>query len=249
MIGVTGKVAVITGAASGIGRATAELFVASGARVVIADLDDGRGAELARRLGDAARFQRTDVSAPADAERLMHRAAEEFGRVDVVVNNAGVQVAGAVTELSESDWDRTFAVNVRGCFLTTRAAVPRLREAGGGAIVNVASIAGIKGGAGMSAYAASKGAVIALTTSLAAELAADGIRVNCVCPGWIDTPFNDPAIGFLGGREAQDDLVAATVPLRRQGTPREVAASILFLASDAASYLTSQRIVVDGGLV
>lgn len=245
---MVGKVAVVTGGASGIGRAAAELLVAEGARVVIADRDRERGAEVSAHLGDAARFFAVDVSSSAQVRELMGFAVDAFGALTTVVNNAGVQTAGRVDELPEEEWDRMLGINPKSCFLTTRHAVPHLRRAGGGSIVNVASIAGIKGNAGMTAYAASKGAIIAMTTSLAAELASDGIRVNCLCPGWIDTPFNEPAIENMGGHAAQDALVAATVPLGRQGTPEEAARAILFLASDASSYMTSQRLVVDGGL-
>lgn len=242
------KVAIVTGGASGIGRAAAELLVSHGGRVVLADVDRTRGEQVAEQLGDRARFREVDVASSEDVEGLMKYAVETFGSLTTVVNNAGVQSAGRVDEMAEAEWDRMLGINPKSCFLTTRHAVPHLRRAGGGSIVNVASVAGIKANAGMTAYAASKGAIIAMTTALAAELAPDNIRVNCLCPGWIDTPFNEPAIANMGGRRQQDALVSSTVPMGRQGTPAEAAEAILFLVSDASSYMTSQRLVIDGGL-
>jgi NAD(P)-dependent dehydrogenase (short-subunit alcohol dehydrogenase family) len=246
-----GKLAVITGAATGIGRATARLFVDEGARVVIADINETGGRRTVDELeaGEAASFLRADVSRAAEMEALMNDAADAMGGIDVIVNNAGVQRSGAVTEFDESDWDALMRVNPKSCFFGAKYGVPHLRRRGGGSIVNTASIAGLKGGPGMTAYSASKGAIVAFTKALAAELAADGIRVNSVCPGWIDTPFNQPAIDFMGGREKQHALVRSSVPLGLQGTPEQVAPGIAFLASDSSSYITGQTLVIDGGLV
>jgi NAD(P)-dependent dehydrogenase (short-subunit alcohol dehydrogenase family) len=246
-----GKLAVITGAATGIGQATARLFVNEGARVVIADINETDGRRTVDELGAgaAASFLRVDVSRVAEMEALMNDAADAMGGIDVIVNNAGVQRSGAVTEFDESDWDALMRVNPKSCFFGAKYGVPHLRRRGGGSIVNTASIAGLKGGPGMTAYSASKGAIVAFTKALAAELAADGIRVNSVCPGWIDTPFNQPAIDFMGGREKQQALVRASVPLGLQGTPEQVAPGIAFLASDSSSYITGQTLVIDGGLV
>jgi NAD(P)-dependent dehydrogenase (short-subunit alcohol dehydrogenase family) len=245
-----GKVAIITGAATGIGRATALLFAREGASVVVADInaDDAQRtvADIEDEGGDA-RFVRTDVSEAEDMQALMERAAEEMGGIDAIVNNAGAQRSGAVTEFEESEWDLLMRVNPRSCFLGAKYSVPYLRERGGGSIVNVSSLAGLKGGPGMTAYSASKGAIIAFTRALAEELAPDNIRANSVCPGWIDTPFNEPAIEFMGGRAQQEDMVQQTVPLKRQGTPEEIAPGILYLASNASSYVTGQELVIDGG--
>jgi NAD(P)-dependent dehydrogenase (short-subunit alcohol dehydrogenase family) len=245
-----GKVAIITGAATGIGRATALLFAGEGASVVIADVNEDDAQRTVANIedeGGSARFVQADVSEAEDVQALMERAAEEMGGIDVIVNNAGAQRSGAVTEFEESEWDLLMRVNPRSCFLGAKYGVPHLRERGGGSIVNVSSLAGLKGGPGMTAYSASKGAIIAFTRALAEELAPDNIRANSVCPGWIDTPFNEPAIEFMGGRAQQEEMVQQTVPLKRQGTPEEIAPGILYLASDASSYVTGQELVIDGG--
>jgi NAD(P)-dependent dehydrogenase (short-subunit alcohol dehydrogenase family) len=245
-----GKVAIITGAATGIGRATALLFAREGASVVVADINEYDAQRTVADIEDEgadARFVQTDVSQAEDVQALMERAAEEMGGIDVIVNNAGAQRSGAVTEFEESEWDLLMRVNPRSCFLGAKYGVPYLRERGGGSIVNVSSLAGLKGGPGMTAYSASKGAIIAFTRALAEELAPDNIRANSVCPGWIDTPFNEPAIEFMGGRAQQEEMVQQTVPLKRQGTPEEIAPGILYLASDASSYVTGQELVIDGG--
>jgi NAD(P)-dependent dehydrogenase (short-subunit alcohol dehydrogenase family) len=245
-----GKVAIITGAATGIGRATALLFAREGASVVVADINEYDAQRTVADIEDEgadARFVQTDVSQAEDVQALMERAAEEMGGIDVIVNNAGAQRSGAVTEFEESEWDLLMRVNPRSCFLGAKYGVPYLRERGGGSIVNVSSLAGLKGGPGMTAYSASKGAIIAFTRALAEELAPDNIRANSVCPGWIDTPFNEPAIEFMGGRAQQEEMVQQTVPLKRQGTPEEIAPGILYLASDASSYVTGQELIIDGG--
>jgi NAD(P)-dependent dehydrogenase (short-subunit alcohol dehydrogenase family) len=241
-----GKRVVITGAASGIGRDTARLFAQEGARLAIGDLNEEGGRAVAEEVGGT--FVRTDVSRAADMEGLTSRAAEALGGIDVLVNNAGLQHSGAVTEFPEEKWDALFAVNAKSCFLGARYGVPHLRRAGGGVIVNTASLAGLKGGPGMTAYSASKGAVIAFTKALAAEVAPDGIRANAICPGWVDTPFNQPAIDFMGGTGEQDRVIKTIVPLQRQGQTDEIARAMLFLASDLSSYMTGQALVVDGGV-
>ena len=247
-----GKLTVITGAATGIGQTTAQLFAREGAQVVIADLNEEDAQETVDNINSEnsrAWFVRTDVSRAEDMEALMKSAAELMGGIDVIFNNAGAQRSGAVTDFDESEWDLLMDINPKSCFLGAKYSVPYLRERGGGSIVNMASIAGLKGGPGMTAYSASKGAVVAFTKALAAELAPDNIRVNCVCPGWIDTPFNQPAIEFMGGRTNQEGMVQQTVPLQRQGTPEEIAPGILYLASEASSYMTGKELIIDGGLL
>lgn len=246
------RVAIVTGAASGIGRAAAAELIARGLDVVVADLD-GEGAGLAAEQLSAhgtAHAVQVDMSVAADVQRLVTETESVFGRLDVVVNNAGVQRSGAVTEFSEDDWDLLLGINPKSCFLAAKYAVPLLAANDeGGTIVNVSSIAGLKGGPGQTAYSASKGAIVAFSRALAAELAPQAIRVNCLCPGWVDTPFNAPAIAFMGGRDRQDEMIAATVPLGRQGRPEEIARTIAFLALDDSTYMTGQAIVVDGGQI
>lgn len=245
-----GKRAVITGAASGIGQATAEALAGYGAHVVLADLNTqglkNVGDRLGRR-GTIAATVPTDVSDAEAVQTLMDTAAQTLGGLDIVVNVAGIQRSASVEETDEHTWDAHFHVNTKSCYLTTRYALPHLRRCGGGAITSVASIAGIKGMAGLSAYSASKGAIVALTRSLAVELADDHIRVNCLCPGWTDTPFNDPIITFMGGVAERDQMVHDTVPLRRQASPSEMAEVLAFLSSESASYMTGQIIIADGG--
>jgi NAD(P)-dependent dehydrogenase (short-subunit alcohol dehydrogenase family) len=246
-----GKLAVVTGAATGIGQVTALMFAREGAQVIVADTNEDDARKTVAHIegeNGKARFIRTDVSSAEDMQALMEAAAEQMGGIDVIVNNAGAQRSGAITDFDESEWDLLMRVNPKSCFLGAKYGVPYLRERGGGAIVNVSSLAGLKGGPGMTAYSASKGAIIAFTRALAMELAPDNIRVNCVCPGWIDTPFNRPAIEFMGGREAQEEVVQQMVPLQRQGIPEEVAPGILYLASDASSYMTGQTLIIDGGV-
>lgn len=245
-----GRRVLLTGCAANIGRATALLFAREGADLVLVDRDPA-GAETAAaavELGAMATFVSADVSEPERVREVIAAAAEELGGIDVIVNNAGIQRAAPVTEMEVGDWDQLFEVNARSCFLTAKHGVPVLRAQGGGVIVNMASLAALKGGAGLTGYAASKGAIVAFTKALAAEVAADGIRVNALCPGWVDTDFNEPAIRYLGGDEALRDAIVSGVPLGRQARPEEVAAAMLFLASDASSYMTGQALVVDGGV-
>jgi NAD(P)-dependent dehydrogenase (short-subunit alcohol dehydrogenase family) len=240
------KRVIVTGAASGIGAATARLLEAEGAHVAAVDVN-------AARLVVAPASERTvpviaDVSDSGAVQDMIRQAVLVLGGLDVIVNVAGIQRAATLEVTSEEDWDRQFAVNARSVFLTARYGVPHLRAAGGGAIVSVASVSALKAFSGLGAYAASKGAVVALTGVLAAELAAGGIRVNCVCPGWTDTPFNDPVVAHRGGRARHEELVAGEVPLGRQAQPADIAEVIAFLASDAAGYVTGQTVVADGGM-
>ncbi|MGV9633106.1 SDR family NAD(P)-dependent oxidoreductase [Nocardia rhamnosiphila] len=248
---MTGKNVVVTGAATGIGRASAALLAAEGAALVLADINLAELEATAKTITDTgarcvARY--CNVSDASSVESLIGYADTELGGIDAIVNSAGVQRSGPVTEFPESDWDLMLSVNPKSCFLLAKYAAPVLRRRGGGSIVNIASIAGIKGGPGQTAYSASKGAIVAFSRALAAELAPD-IRVNSLCPGWVDTPFNQPAIDNMGGPEAQAALIERTVPLQRQGTVDEIARSVLFLAGDASSYMTGQSLIVDGGTV
>ena len=246
MARLDGKRIIVTGAASGIGKAVAQSCVAEGARVVIADFNATLGQETAAAMG--AGFVACDVSDEHSVVAMVGEAVGRMGGLDGLVNNAGLQKAGPIVETSVADWDALMGVNVRGVFLATREAIPHLKAAGGGSIVNTASLAAKRGGPGIGAYAASKGAVMAFTTATALELARDGIRANSICPGFIDTPFNNPAIGFMGGREVQAQLVRAMVPLGRQATPEEVAPMYVYLLSDESGYVTAQALSIDGGV-
>ncbi|WP_371574301.1 SDR family NAD(P)-dependent oxidoreductase [Streptomyces sp. NBC_01314] len=245
-----GKRIVMTGGAANIGRACALLMARHGGHVVIGDIDVAGAEETAaliKKEGGAASVVPTDVTSEAAMKNLVDTAAERLGGLDVGFFNAGLQRSGAVTDFEVAEWDALFMVNPRHCFLGAKHLTPHLRERGG-SIVLTSSIAGIKGGPGMTAYSASKGAIVGFGKALAAELAPHGIRVNTVCPGWIDTPFNQPAIDFMGGRDSQEEAVQQVVPLGRQGVPEEVAGGVLFLASDASSYMTGQLLVIDGGV-
>ncbi|TAJ50288.1 MAG: SDR family oxidoreductase [Herbiconiux sp.] len=244
-----GRHVVITGAAANIGAAAAELFAAEGADVVIGDIDPA-AASTAERIvaaGGRAWFVQTDVSNGEAMQNLFRTAVEHMGGIDVIANNAGVQRSSPITEMAESDWDLHMSVNARSCFLAAKYGVPYLRESDSPAIVNMASVGGFKAPAGLAGYSASKGAIIAFTRTLASELGPEGIRVNCIAPGWVDTPFNDPIVSHMGGRAAQDAAVRAAVPLQRQGRADEIAEAFVFLASDASSFMTGHALVVDGG--
>jgi len=246
-----GKRVVMTGGSANIGRATAALLARHGASLVIGDIDEDGVAETIAEIqefGGEASFVKTDVSDEAAVANLIDTAADRLGGLDAGFFNAGLQRSGAVTEFAVEDWDALFTVNPRHCFLGAKHLTPHLQRNEGGVIVFTASLAAVKGGPGMTAYSASKGAIVGFGRALAAELAADNIRVNTICPGWIDTPFNQPAIDFMGGRESQEQAVRQVVPLGRQGAPHEIATSVLYLISDASSYMTGQILLVDGGV-
>lgn len=247
---MVGRRVVMTGGAANIGRASALLLARHGARIVIGDVDDAatqHTVDLIEKEGGEAHYVRTDVSDEDAVARLVDESVERLGGLDVGFFNAGLQRSGQVTDFAVEDWDALFTVNPRHCFLAAKHAAPHLRASGQGAIVLTASLAAVKGGPGMTAYSASKGAIVGFGRALAAELAPD-VRVNTICPGWVDTPFNQPAITFMGGREAQERAVSEIVPLRRQGVPDEIATGVLYLASSASSYMTGQILLVDGGV-
>jgi NAD(P)-dependent dehydrogenase (short-subunit alcohol dehydrogenase family) len=247
---VRGKRVVLAGCAANIGRATALRFAAEGASLFLVDLDPAVAdtARAASEAGVAVGHAVADVAEPDQVRDALARAAELLGGIDVIVNNAGIQRSGEVEAFSVEDWHATMAINAGSCFLFAKYGVPHLREAGGGAIVFTSSVAGVRGGPpSLAAYSASKGAIVMFTKVLSREVGRWGIRVNALCPGWVDTAFNGPVIEYLGGREAVDRDVRANVPLGRQGEPDEIAGAMVFLASDDSAYMSGQALVVDGG--
>ena len=239
---------IITGGVNNIGKEAARHFVAEGAKVVIGDINEAAGRAAVAELGPSTHFVKVDVTDEASVRQLIESAVAWLGGLDVLCQNAGLQHSGAVTEFDAKRWDAIFAVNSRAHFFGAKHAIPHLRKSGKGSIINTASLAGKRGGPGMTAYSASKGAVIAFGTALAMELARDNIRVNTICPGWVDTPFNQPAIDFMGGRAQQENVVKQIVPLGRQAIPSEIAPLFVYLASDKSSYMTAQAITIDGGV-
>ncbi|MDQ7981075.1 SDR family NAD(P)-dependent oxidoreductase [Paraburkholderia sp. SARCC-3016] len=245
---LSGKRIVITGAIGNIGKEAVRSFVAEGARVVIGDIDENAGRAVVAELGGATHFVKVDVSSEASVANLLAQGVEWLGGLDVLAQNAGLQRSGPIAEFSQTDWDALFAVNARAHFFGAKHAVAHLKRSGKGSIINMSSLAGKRGGPGLVAYSASKGAVIAFTTALAMELAPDAIRVNAICPGWVDTAFNQPAIDFMGGESAQQQKIAALVPLGRQARADEIAPLFVYLASDESAYVTAQSFGIDGGV-
>ncbi len=245
------KVAVITGAGSGMGRATAVRFAGEGASVVIADLNEEGGQAAVRECkenGGRAVFQKTDVSSEGEIKAAIERAVNEFGRLDITYNNAGLAGAlGSIEQTTAENWDRTFAVLLRGVFLGIKHSIAPMRKAGGGSIISTASIAGILGSAGPLVYSVAKAGVIHLTKCAAVELGKDRIRVNCICPGGINTPLLHKHIP--GGEPATRQLLEVAQPIPRPGGGEDIAGMALYLASDDAEWVTGTAMVVDGGFV
>ncbi len=245
------KVVVVTGAASGFGEAIATRFAAEGARVVVADLDDAGGKRVVTEIettGGRAVFVQTDISVSQDVKRMIDTATGSFGGLDILVNNAGVaHRVTPLTELSEADYDRVFAINTKSVYLAAVHGVPALRARGGGVIVNTASIGAISPRSGFTAYNATKGAILTLTRGLALELAADHIRVNAVNPVAADTNFMQGSLGKHPLPEPIREQLVRGIPLGRLTEPRDVAAAVTFLASDDAEFLTGVCLDVDGG--
>ncbi|UYO51840.1 SDR family NAD(P)-dependent oxidoreductase [Rhodopseudomonas palustris] len=240
-----GKVAVITGGASGIGAATARLLHAEGASLVIGDLDVAAGNALVAELGtERARFITTDVSDFGSVQALIDGAVAAFGRLDVLINNAGIGSLSSIAALPVEDWKKVLAINLDGVFFGCKAALPVMVAQRAGAIVNTASASGLAGDFGFAAYNAAKAGVINFTRTAAIDHARDGIRVNAVCPGPVDTPILAGVQGIPGLRADWEDRV----PIGRFASPAEIAQVIAFLASDAASYVTGVSVPVDGGL-
>lgn len=235
---VDDKVAIISGGARGMGAADARMLVAEGAKVVIGDILDEEGKTLADELGDAARYVHLDVSDYDQWQAAVDTAVQTFGRLNVLVNNAGIVAVGPLKSLDVATWQRVLDVNLTGAMLGIKASIPPMTEAGGGSIINVSSIEGMRGASWVHSYVASKWGLRGLTKSAALELASDNIRVNSIHPGFIRTPMTE---------HFPDDMVGT--PLGRPGTPDEVATFVLFLASDESSFATGSEFVVDGGLI
>jgi NAD(P)-dependent dehydrogenase (short-subunit alcohol dehydrogenase family) len=245
---LAGKVALITGAASGMGRAAAELFAAEGARVVVSDVTDGAGTvEAITAAGGEAIFVRADVSRAADCDAMVRAAVDHFGGLHVLYNNAGIfpDDDGGVLDTPESTWERVMEINLKGVWLGCKAAIPALLSSGGGSIINVASFVALMGAAtAQIAYTASKGGVLSMTRELAVEYARHGIRANALCPGPIETPL----LAELLSDPARRARRMVHIPMGRLGQASELAKAALFLASDDSSFMTGASLVVDGGI-
>jgi 3-oxoacyl-[acyl-carrier protein] reductase len=240
-----GKIALVTGAGSGIGRCIAETYAREGARVAMADINAGAAKSAARAIGNNAIALRCDVSKKADVDGVVEETLAAFGTLDVLVNNAGAtHINKPVAEISEAEYDQIFAVNAKGIFLACQAVIPAFRKRGGGVIINIGSTAGLRPRPGLSAYNASKGAVHVLTKSLAVELAPDGIRVCAIAPVATETPLLP---SFLGSAPGMREKFIATIPLGRLALPQDIADAALFLASAEAKFLTGNIMEVDGG--
>jgi meso-butanediol dehydrogenase / (S,S)-butanediol dehydrogenase / diacetyl reductase len=249
----TGKIVLVTGAGGAIGRESALRLAREGASVAVADVRLAAAQETVSLLeaeGHEALALECDVRDEASVERMVAGCIARFGRIDLLHNNAGVLIPGTALTQRLEDWDLHFAVNVRGMLLVSRAVIPHMQQQGGGAIVNTGSTASLVGEPNCVSYDATKGAVLQLTRQMAIDFAKDGIRVNCICPGWIDTGFNDPIFDDAGMSPQEiDDAVKQAIPMNRQGTAADVAPSVAFLFSDDASYITGTTLVIDGGFV
>ncbi len=245
-----GKVAIVTGAGSGIGRAGAEIMAREGARLVIADRDAAAGEATVRRIaekGGTAIAVAADVGDTQALERLVERTIAEFGRIDILHSHAGIQVEGSLEDVDPPGMDQSWTINVRAHFTLARLVMPHMREAGGGSIIVTSSNSGVLYDPGMIAYATSKHAAVAMVKQIAIDYGKYNVRVNALCPGWVDTPFNDPFTKQMGGRQALLDYVAKKIPLGRFASVEEIAESILYLASDRSAFMTGHALVIDGG--
>ena len=248
---VEGRVAIVTGAASGIGEASAARLAEEGAIVICADFNGTEAestAELIRESGWSAKSATIDISDDRQCDELVIQTVAEFGSVDVLVNNAGVNLPGVFHEITNETIDRTLNVNVKGAMYLTRAAIPHMLARGNGSIVNMSSVNGLVSEPFLTAYSASKGAIVMFTKGIALDYAKAGIRCNAICPGWVDTPINYAHADLLGGLDHVYENIGVFQPIGRPGTPREIANLVLFLSSDEASFITGSIISADGGM-
>jgi NAD(P)-dependent dehydrogenase (short-subunit alcohol dehydrogenase family) len=244
------RIAIVTGSGSGMGRAGAAILARGGAVVIAVDRDADRAAETVAGIlaaGGRAEPAALDVTDDAALARLVADVEARHGRIDILHNHAGIQVEGDLESVDPAGFDRSWAVNVRAHFMAARLVAPAMRRQGKGVVVNTSSSSGVLYDREMIAYTTTKHAVIAMTRQMAGDYARHGIRVNALCPGWVDTPFNEPFIRQMGGREAIEAYIREKVPMGRWASVEEIAESILFLASDRSSYMTGQILVVDGG--
>ena len=251
ILSLQGKIAIVTGAASGIGFATSELLVEYGAQVVMLDINEEKGREAAKKIektGEKAVFIKCDITSSAACKKAVSDIKEKFGRIDILHNNAGIIVRKTVVELDEKEWDLVIDVSIKGTYLMSKYVIPVMVAGGGGSIINTGSGWGLKGGDNAASYCAAKGGVVNLTRAMAIDHGKQNIRVNCVCPGDTDTPMLRGEARQLGVDE--ENYIKSSGkrrPLQRVGAPRDVAYSVLFLASDLSSWVTGSALVVDGG--
>jgi NAD(P)-dependent dehydrogenase (short-subunit alcohol dehydrogenase family) len=243
---LSGKVAIVTGGSSGIGKAIVELFVAEGANVVVADVQGGVF-ETAPSSEGPLLYVKTDVRSEQDAKELVAKTKARFGGIDILCNNAGIELLRPLTETTEEEWDRVLDTNLKGAFLVSKHAIPEMIKRGGGTIVNTASQLGLFGLENFTAYCASKGGLVVLTKAMALEYARQNVRVNCVCPGPIVTPMFERELLTEKDPEAARKAWAAKQPIGRLGRPEEIAEAVLFLASEKSSFAVGHALVVDGG--
>jgi NAD(P)-dependent dehydrogenase (short-subunit alcohol dehydrogenase family) len=243
-----GKVALITGSGSGIGRASAVLFAREGARVVLVDYNEDNGRETLKIIqenGGEAMFIHADVSKGSDAEKMVREAVKKYGRLDILFNNAGKGLVKTVPDTTEEEWDILIDTNLKGVFLGSKYAIPEMAKNGRGAIINTASISGLVGHRNSAAYCASKGGIIMLTKAMAGDHAPQNIRVNCICPGHVLTPQLEPLIRSIP--KSSTEAIVKRYPLGRLGSPEDIAYAALYLASDESSWVTGSALVIDGG--